>query len=97
MAEINEAAKAFGLTTQGLEKPTCEVWSENWPAVSLFREMQTQWRMGPSGPVGLDYSALPGRMGINAGNRSERQVFNALQVMESEALKWFAEQRGSDA
>lgn len=35
-----------------------EVWPENWPAVALFLELDTQWRIGMAGPVGLDYAAL---------------------------------------
>jgi hypothetical protein len=28
---------------------------ETWETVVWFRRLQTQWRYGPNGPVGLDY------------------------------------------
>ena len=31
-----------------------KVWAENWNAVLMFCRLQTQWRQGPRGPVGLD-------------------------------------------
>ncbi|NUW66960.1 DUF1799 domain-containing protein [Vibrio coralliilyticus] len=34
------------------------VWPENWPALVLFDRLSTQWRVGVSGLVGLDYPAL---------------------------------------
>ena len=35
-----------------------EVWPENWPALELFMQCQTQWRTGPAGLLGLDYGAV---------------------------------------
>ena len=35
-----------------------EVEPDAWPAVEAFLVCQTQWRMGPNGPVGLDYTAV---------------------------------------
>lgn len=72
--------------------PSCTVWPCNSPSVSLFEGMLTQWRVGPSGVVGLDYSVLP----IVARSRgiAPRRI-NALlpdlQVMEDEALGYYAE------
>jgi hypothetical protein len=34
------------------------VWPENWPAVTVFRKMTTQWRVAMGGPTGLDYNVL---------------------------------------
>lgn len=49
--------------------------------------MQTQWRMGPGGPVGLDYSVLPLFVDIEHMNGDERRdFFGDLQVMEFAAL-----------
>jgi len=35
-----------------------EVWPETLPAIQIFLSVLTQWRTGPSGPVGLDYLAV---------------------------------------
>lgn len=41
-----------------LRKDEVEVWPENWPAWSLFRRLDTQWRVGMHGPTGLDYNVV---------------------------------------
>ena len=33
------------------------MWPENAEAVSMFCRLQTQWRTGPRGLIGLDYGA----------------------------------------
>ncbi|WP_201775387.1 DUF1799 domain-containing protein [Chromobacterium subtsugae] len=61
------------------------------PAWRLWQAMQTQWRVGPVGPYGLDYAALPvveRRVGLPAAQRAE--VFDCLQDMEQEALRLMA-------
>lgn len=55
--------------------------------VALFARLMTQWRMGPSGPVGLDYGVLPLALdadGLADGNLTE--ILDDLQVMENAAL-----------
>lgn len=68
--------------------PVCDVWPENWPALTLFLAMETQWRVAPSGGyLGLDYAALPAvldLLGIAPDRR--RALFGDLRVMESEVL-----------
>lgn len=59
-----------------------------------FIDVCTQWRMGPNGPVGLDYAALPPKCRPGVAGRRGRQALEYLQVMEAEALRWFAERRG---
>lgn len=60
----------------------------------LFSALITQWRMGPSGPTGLDHN----RRDIEARRlgmlrpRQRRMAFDGLAVMESEALAVIAEQ-----
>ena len=39
-------------------KKNCEVWDENWEALTIFLRLQTQWNMGMAGPTGLNYQAL---------------------------------------
>lgn len=81
---------AFGLCLQADTMPAeyLAVWPQNWPAVQVFEAMQTQWRIGPMGGItGLDYASLPAvikLMGFN--RRSCRSVFDAIRIMEMEAL-----------
>ncbi|WP_052729421.1 DUF1799 domain-containing protein [Chromobacterium vaccinii] len=58
------------------------------PAWRVWQGMQTQWRVGPAGPFGLDYAALPvveQRLGIEETQRAA--IFGHLQEMEREALR----------
>jgi hypothetical protein len=71
---------------------TNEVWPEHETPLSLFCAMLTQWRHGPQGHMGLDYAVLPiveRRLGIEPD--AARAAFPGLQMMEDEALAWFAE------
>jgi hypothetical protein len=92
--EAEDAAlAAIGLVRVDRPDTTCELWPENEPAVDLFCAVLTQWQMGPGGPVGLRYEALPVVLDLHqvpAGERRER--FEQLRVMECEALRWFGEQ-----
>lgn len=68
------------------------VWPENWIALDVFIKLGTQWRIGMSGPTGLDYSVIPAVMrlaGVPPAQRNE--VFEVVRQMESEALTHFAE------
>lgn len=50
--------------------------------------MGTQWRMGPGGPVGLDYGAIPSVLRLMRVKREEwPDLFDDLRVIEREALK----------
>lgn len=65
-----------------------EVWPDNWPAVRVFTAMSTQWRVGPGGPTGLDYSALSEvwrRMKTPPADRDG--VFEDLRILEDAALQ----------
>ena len=66
----------------------CLVFPDAWPSVGLFRDMNTQWRVGPGGIVGLDYQALDAVMkfrGITGEEMSQR--FDDIQIMESAAIE----------
>lgn len=47
----------FGLSREDYEE-TAWVWPENVAVVNVFVSLGTQWRVGPAGPYGLDYSVL---------------------------------------
>lgn len=93
MAEINAAAAAFGLVVAAPPATACEVWPEHWAPLMVFVDVCSQWRMGPSGPTGLDYRVLPPAYRTGMGGRRGRRAFEYLQVMEAEALRWFASRR----
>lgn len=66
---------------------SAEVWPENWRAFCLFSDMQTQWRVGMSGPTGLDYTVLfhkLDRLGLTTDEYDELE--SDIRVMEFAAL-----------
>lgn len=71
-----------------------ELWPENVDAVRLFELMMSQWRVGPAGPTGLDYAAVPAvaRL-LRLRGGALREAFGGLRVMEGEALRAMAEGR----
>ena len=70
-----------------------EVWPENLRAYELFQGLRTQWRIGMSGPTGLDYFAAfhrMDRMGLSPVEYN--QLDEDLQIMEASALQAMHEQ-----
>lgn len=80
----------MGLTTADVaDQFDIEVLPDNLDSVALFTDVMTQWRMGPAGPIGLDYAALESVMRIRRIPRGEReQLLEDVRVMESAALDW---------
>lgn len=83
---------------------------ENWDVVLAFLAVQTQWRVGPGGYVGLDYPAARSAVktviadGLGLRKRGRRlrwkHVFPGLCEMEGAVLKELAsraEKRGAAA
>jgi hypothetical protein len=69
------------------EEPVVEVWHENWAAIQLFSDFSTQWRMGPGGPVGLDYAVIQheiSRRGLCGNDYTD--LMARLRVVEAAAL-----------
>jgi hypothetical protein len=63
------------------------VWPDNLPAVNAFVALSTQWRVGMSGPVGLDYGAIHAVLVLTKVERARwSEVFEDLRVMEEAAL-----------
>ncbi len=71
-----------------------EVWEENWPVVELFLRVQTQWRTGMNGPVGLDYVAVAWVLKLIAEEAIHRALLEDLQIMEGAVLAYIAKQEG---
>lgn len=68
-------------------EPVVEVWEENWAAVELFIDHMTQWRCGPSGPIGLDYTVLHGALGRDGVTGEEfKERMREIGILESAAL-----------
>jgi len=82
------AAKAFGY--KGDAKPQSnelEIWPENWEAVTLATNLNTQWRVAPSGNlIGYDYTALP-IVEKQLGFEPDLQRFERLRIIENEIIR----------
>ena len=65
------------------------VWEEAWPVVQLFsRRLSTQWRCGPGGLLGLDYTIAYAELDRVALGEDERQTFlDLLGIVERAAME----------
>jgi hypothetical protein len=80
-------AAAFGLELPAAERDEdCLVWPEAWPAVDMFLKVQTQWRGGASGIIGLDYGAVRWVMQLY-GSEDDRELLEDLQVIEARVIE----------
>ena len=67
------------------------VWEENWPTVSLFLDLSTQWvvQLGMAGLVyvGLNYVAVKSTLELELIPQAQwPDLFHGLKVMERAAL-----------
>lgn len=70
-----------------------DVLPENWTALMVWLDMQTQWRPGFNGPAGLVYEALPVVYRSRGIKRAEQaDIFDAVRTMELETLAVWGEQ-----
>jgi hypothetical protein len=71
-----------------------EVWPDNWAAVQVFSALSTQWRAGATGPIGLDYTAVPVVLRLTSTPRADwPDVFDCVRVMEVAAIKTMRENK----
>lgn len=68
---------------------TFELWPENVEPLDTFMRLQTQWRVGPVGPTGLDYAGVRAGL-LMMGRRMTQRLFGDLQAMERVALSAMA-------
>lgn len=81
------AAAAFGITASDYERDV-PLWPENVQAVMLFSRLSSQWRVGVSGVVGLDYNVLFHEMDRMGLEREEYdRLFEDIRTMEAAALE----------
>jgi len=76
-----------GLTAADFEAEVVDIWPEHFQAYRLFVSMQTQWRVGVSGPTGLDFEVAYRRMdrlGLTSDEYDD--LDEDLQAMELAAL-----------
>jgi hypothetical protein len=89
-----EEAATWGLTVEEACGPPVEIWPCMISSINVFISMSTQWTMGHSGPIGLNYVALPVVMrlvGVPAKDRAE--VFDDIRTMEDVALQTIRESK----
>jgi hypothetical protein len=68
--------------------PPVEIWPDNLLAINTFIAAATQWRMGPSGPIGLDYTALPTVLRLTGVARALwTEIFQDIRTLEDAALE----------
>ena len=81
--------KDWGLpVSQYADMFSVEVWPENWTAWSLFEALQTQWRVGAGGVVGLDYGVLADELRAREIPHEDHDRLRAeVRVMEAAALQ----------
>jgi hypothetical protein len=73
---------------EDFEESPVEVWPDNLQAVNVFIAMSTQWSVGPAGPIGLKYEALPEVWRRTKTPMQDRDaIFQDLRVMEDAALE----------
>lgn len=83
---VEEAAEAGFLPEDYASDPVAP-FPDNVQALQLFQYMRTQWRMGPSGPSGLDYGVMHQRMSrLGLGPEAFDKLEADIQVMEQAAL-----------
>lgn len=63
-----------------------EVWPENWDAVGMFLRVQTQWIVGMSGAVGLNYQSLEFLFKLYR-TKKRKEVFEEICEIEFGALE----------
>ena len=93
-----EDAKLYNIEmpAEKLEPELYEVWREHKESLLMFLRCQTQWRMGPSGAIGLDYGVVLELFKLY--NVKDRQVvMEEIQIMEARALELLNEQATKDS
>lgn len=88
----------------GLDPPEIEekgsdvfvIWPENWNVVLLFLKVQTQWRTGGSGVIGLDYGVVLDIIDRLHPSGDSMAMLDDLQIMEFRATELINEKTRQD-
>ncbi|WP_273071334.1 DUF1799 domain-containing protein [Marinobacter sp.] len=62
------------------------VLEQNWETVQMFLRCQTQWRVGMSGIIGLDYTSVLKMIKLY-NIKDHTAMLESLQIMEASVLK----------
>lgn len=82
-----EEAASLGLTVEEAVGPPVDIWPPNMVPLNVFMDLCTQWRMGSSGPVGLDYNVLFHKLDrMKLPDDEYERIERAVRSMEDEAL-----------
>lgn len=80
--------RAHGLTRADMAGNLVEPWPENREACELLGLFATQWRTGPGGTIGYDYTPVMLHMAAQRiGRRRQQGLLAQLRILESAALK----------
>lgn len=82
----------FGVPVAKKEQQSehCEVWEENYEAVSIFLDLTTQWNTEMGTFKSLNYQSLEVVMRLHSP-KDPIAVLRKVQVMEMEALRALAD------
>ena len=85
---------AYGLTVEEASGPPVELWPDSVVPVNIFCELVTQWRVGPNGPVGLDYNVVFHKLDrMRLKRREYERIESAIRIMADEAMTFLWNKR----
>lgn len=93
---VDEAAAAFGLSPVYEEEQVWPLylWPENLLSWAFFNAVSSQWVVGPSGVVGLNYPGVEVvRRAWQIKQKDWPRLFSDVQVMERATLKAWREKK----
>ena len=79
-AEFIDALRADDTEHLFAVSPSC------WPTITAWLLIETQWRAGPGGAIGLDYPAVFQTLDRCRVDDPDGEVFAGIQLMEAAAL-----------
>ena len=85
------ASNAFLAAVAKVAHGEVEVWPENWPILTLFSQLGTQWNVVMSSRTGLRYEAVYPLLDRRFPDEEWEEAFHAIQEMESAVLDVQAE------
>jgi len=98
-SEIENALAMLGLYVEGgltLADEEFWLWPENEQVFLLWMEVQTQWTVGPAGPIGLNYAGVDVCLVRGEIPRQDRnKAFKLVMLMERAALEEWASRRNT--
>eukprot|EP01034_Spumella_vulgaris_P039387 gene39387-48676_t len=98
--EVDAALAMWGLVADRSQVALLDVylWPCNVPSWDLFQRLQSQWLVGMSGAVGLNYSGVESAMRLMDIKKGKRAKFFAdIQVMERATLAAWEERRNKES